>query len=240
MNTADFIRARRKDLKMTQEELASKCGVNRVAVTLWESKQSNGNTPNGDNLLKLAKALHVSPDIILDPSRVTLEDIAELPSVEDQLGEIEPWDSKTPLDTDDIEIPFFKEVAIAAGNGSVVEKEVSGMKLRFAKSTLRRYNVDPSCAVCATVHGTSMEPVLPDGSTVGINTANTVAKDGKMFAIDHDGMLRIKILHRLPGGGLRLRSYNRDEYPDEDYSQYDAQKIRILGAVFWCSFMIEQ
>ncbi len=61
--------------------------------------------------------------------------------------------------------------------------------------------------------------------------------DGKIYALDHDGLLRIKFLYRLPGGGIRLRSFNRDEYEDESYTLDDVleQRIVILGRVFWWS-----
>jgi phage repressor protein C with HTH and peptisase S24 domain len=44
----------------------------------------------------------------------------------------------------------------------------------------------------------------------------------------------VKQLYRLPSG-IRLRSFNRDEHPDEDYSFQDIQdeQISILGHVFW-------
>lgn len=51
-----------------------------------------------------------------------------------------------------------------------------------------------------------------------------------MYAIDHDGQLRVKLLYRLPGSGLRLRSYNTDEHPDERYEgDYVQQHIRVIG-----------
>ncbi|MNC83010.1 HTH-type transcriptional regulator PrtR [compost metagenome] len=44
----------------------------------------------------------------------------------------------------------------------------------------------------------------------------------------------MKQLYRLPTG-IRLRSFNREEHPDEDYSFQDMQEeqILILGHVFW-------
>ena len=82
-----------------------------------------------------------------------------------------------------------------------------------------------------------MEPVLPDGSTVGVDQGTTTVSDGKMYAIDHGGQLRVKTLYRLPGGGVRMRSFNREEHPDEEYSLGDMQEheIVILGRVFWSS-----
>jgi phage terminase large subunit len=55
------------------------------------------------------------------------------------------------------------------------------------------------------------------------------------YAINHDGVLQIKILYQMPGGGLRLRSYNALEYPDEHWR--DASHIRVLGKVFWSSVL---
>lgn len=82
-----------------------------------------------------------------------------------------------------------------------------------------------------------MLPVLRDGATVGVNVGKnqlTDVVDGEMYAISHNGQLRIKQVFRLPSG-LRLRSFNRDDYPDEDYSFQDLQdqQISILGHVFW-------
>ena len=57
-----------------------------------------------------------------------------------------------------------------------------GRKLRFGKYTLRKKNIDPASAACVTVSGNSMEPVLPDGSTVGVDTSARTIKDGDMYA----------------------------------------------------------
>ncbi|MCY1440755.1 HTH-type transcriptional regulator PrtR [compost metagenome] len=76
-----------------------------------------------------------------------------------------------------------------------------------------------------------------DGSTIGIDQSTQNVIDGEIYAVDHDGMLRVKFLYRLPGVGLRLRSYNREEYPDEEYSpaEIEAQNMKIIGWVFWWS-----
>jgi Predicted transcriptional regulator len=148
------------------------------------------------------------------------------------IGDIEPWDSKTALDEDEIEVPFLKEVQLAAGAGSVFREDHNGFKLRFAKSTLRKLNVQFDNAVCVEVIGNSMEPVLPNGSTVGVDTGCKHIKDGKMYAIDYGDLLRVKLLYAMPGGMLRIRSYNSDEHPEEIKP---ADEIRVIGRVFWSS-----
>ncbi len=155
------------------------------------------------------------------------------------LDPVETWDDETPLGEDEVELPFFKEVEMSAGKGSEVALEAHGRKLRFGRRTLQRKNITPEAAACATITGNSMEPVLPDGTTVGIDTAATAIQDGKMYALDHDGQLRIKLLYRAPGSGIRLSSYNRTEHPDETYdAEYVQDKIRVIGKVFWYSVLL--
>ena len=155
------------------------------------------------------------------------------------IGHMDAWDSQTPLDPDEVELPLFREVELAAGSGQTQVIENQGAKLRFAKSTLSRANVAPECAACAFVRGNSMEPVMPDGTTVGVNTAETDIRDGEIYALDHDGMLRVKYLYRKPGGGMMIRSQNQDEHPDEHYTNQDIadQHIRVIGRVFWWSVL---
>lgn len=76
-----------------------------------------------------------------------------------------------------------------------------------------------------------------NGATIGVDRSATRILDGEIYALEHDGMLRVKYLYRLPAGGMRLRSFNTTEHPDEEYSaeQIETQQIRILGWVFWWS-----
>lgn len=150
------------------------------------------------------------------------------------VGMISVWDDDTPVEEDEVEVPFLREVELAAGTGKTYIEETSRWKLRFGKYTLRRKGVQPENAVCVVVRGNSMEPILPDGSTVGVDRGATNIVDGKVYALKDDGMLRVKTLYRLPGGMVRLRSYNRDEYSDEDR---ELESIEIIGRVFWSSVL---
>ena len=154
-------------------------------------------------------------------------------------GHMDAWDSNTPLDEDEVELPLFREVELAAGAGQTQVIENHGAKLRFAKSTLSRAGVVEENAACAFVRGNSMEPVMPDGTCVGVNTGDTTIRDGEIYAIDHDGMLRVKYLHRRPGGGIKIVSQNASEHATEEYSAQDVidNNIRIIGRVFWWSVL---
>ncbi len=151
------------------------------------------------------------------------------------IGTMAPWDSSTPLHDDEVALPFYKEVEMAAGCGSTEVIEVPGRLLRFARSTLRDAGVQPEHAVCASIKGRSMERLILDGATIGIDTSDKVIVDGEIYAFDQDGMLRVKYLYRLPGGGVRIRSENAEEFPDEFLTAEEFAQIRMLGWVFWWS-----
>lgn len=150
-------------------------------------------------------------------------------------GPIEEWSDETPIPDDVVALPFLKEVELSAGSGRTAVEVATNRRLRFGKYSLRSQNVQADHAVAVTVYGNSMEPVMPGGTTVAVNRADTRIVDGKTYAIDHGGQLRVKLLYRLPGGGIRVRSHNRDEHPDEDYTdeQVQTQGLSVIGRVFW-------
>ena len=154
-----------------------------------------------------------------------------------ELRDICLWDDDTPVADDEVSRPFLRQVELAAGSGRFVIEESERARLRFGKRSLRHNGVQFDQAKCVTVRGDSMLPVLRDGATVGVNAGKRTLDqviDGDLYAINHNGQLRVKQLYRL-ASGLRLRSFNRDEYPDEDYvySELEDEQLVILGHVFW-------
>jgi phage repressor protein C with HTH and peptisase S24 domain len=216
------------DRNHNKTALADYVGVTKQAVGKWFKTGLVSKT----NLAKAAEFYgRPLPPIFQSKKQ------AQFPQVNAKfLGNIDSWDAETPLDDDEVELPYFREVELSAGNGRYHVVENHGNKLRFLKKNLKAAGVDVHAAYCVQVSGDSMSPVMPDKATVGIDTAKTKIADGGVYAIDHAGMLRIKILSRLPNGGLRLKSYN-SEYHDELIKPEDAGDIRILGKVFWVSFL---
>lgn len=226
---------RRKIINLTQLQLSRKVGVSSVTISQWESGDTS---PKGENLYKLAQALQCSPDWLMFGDRKNTKNTKKPESNAELAGGFDLWDNDSPLGDDEVEIPFYVNIELSAGEGIVEGVEYKGPKLRFAKNSLKRQGVNSEHAVCVKVNGNSMEPVLPNGSTVGIDTSHTEIIDGKMYAINHDGMLRVKLLYKLPGGGIRLRSYNTDEWPDEHINFEQLKHIKIIGKVFWYSVLI--
>lgn len=235
--------SRKSDLGLTQEKLAHALDMNQSSV----SHYLNGINPlNAPVAAAFAKILGIevsefSERLSEEIAKMTTGGVAPRQDLSNAqfLGPIEVWDDETPLDDDEVYVPFLKEVELSAGQGRTTVQPSHKQKLRLGKMTMRRQGVQPSDAVCVTVSGNSMEPVLPDGCTVGVDQGTTTVTDGKMYALDHGGQLRVKTLYRLPGGGIRLRSFNRDEHPDEEYTIQDMQEheIVVLGRVFWSSVL---
>ncbi|WP_277964620.1 S24 family peptidase [Pseudomonas sp. RIT-To-2] len=260
MKLSDRIKAARKHANLTQSELAERVGIAQTAISQLES----GKTQRSSYLLQIAEACGVSAmwlatdlgGMLSSPEQQAFYaegkkqweefEAGYAQAMADQEQEeaadlgigavpISAWDDETPLDDDEVEIPFLREVELSAGSGRTVIEQSTTAKLRFGKRSLRAHNVQFDQAVCVIVSGNSMEPVLPNGSTVGINTGQRQIVDGKMYALKHDGQLRVKILYRLPGGGVRMRSFNTAEHPDESYTleQMAENSLEVIGRVFW-------
>lgn len=228
---------------MSYAEFAKRMQVEPQHVNNWFKR----GVPKG-RVFEVADELKLDPRWLADglsPAPGDKASVSETPSTYGsahdftQLEPLHPWDDRTPLDPDEVEVPLYKEVEISAGSGRTAVRALEGRKLRFSYATLRAAGVDPANAFCASVSGDSMAPLINHGATIGVDRGTTNIIDGEIYALEHDGMLRVKILHRMPGGAIRLRSYNSEEFPDETYSptQIIDQHIVILGWVFWWSVL---
>jgi phage repressor protein C with HTH and peptisase S24 domain len=137
---------------------------------------------------------------------------------------------------EELDMPFYSELETCNPGQSVVG-EIPHHKVRLARRVLDAMDVAPHNAICVAMVGNSMADKIQDGSLIGVDRGRVNVIDGEIYAIEHDGMLRVKYLYRLPGGGLRLRSHNASEYPDEIFSaeQIQEQHIQLLGWIFWWS-----
>jgi phage repressor protein C with HTH and peptisase S24 domain len=246
---AEIITESRKNAGLNQSELARRLNITPQSVQAWESGRA---TPRPAVLSPLAKTLGIEAAVLIaaildnapgDTREKSLRLIRQ--AYEDRKAELESeseedmsiLNEKVPLDEDKVCAPFLIEVELSAGSGRTAIEESRSRTVCFDKSTLRSQGVRFDNVFCVTVHGDSMGPVFPDGSTVAVDTGSTIIRDGKIYAINQTGHLRVKTLHRLPDGGVRIRSFNREDYPDEEYSleEMDQRDISIIGRVFWSS-----
>lgn len=232
MSIAERVKDCREGLGWTQALLAEKVGTSQQAIQQLE----NGETKRPRYLPELCAAFNCSIKWLLSgegpPPTIHHPDSEIPPGAE--WGTVDAWDSRTPLTGDEVEVPFLKDIEFACGDGRMHEVDYNGFKLRFSKATLRRVgaSTDGSGVICFPAVGNSMEPVIPDGATVAVDIHNKRIVDGELYAINQDGLKRIKQLYRRPGGKLLIRSFNRNEHEDEEASE---NEVEIVGFVFWYS-----
>ncbi|HEI6731373.1 helix-turn-helix transcriptional regulator [Yersinia enterocolitica] len=217
-----------------------KQGIKITEPAIW--KWRNGAAiPDSTNILALSRWLNVRAEWLeygVEPmsqdNLMQYDKESNIPPKNEWRG-VDVWDNNTPLGDDEVEIPYFKSIELAAGYGCVNNEDHNGFKLRFSKATLRRAGADPACTMAFPVNGHSMDPVIPHGSTVTVDTANKRIVDGGIYAIDHGDFLRIKQLFRMPNKKLSLRSYNKIDFPDEEADQ---DSVKIIGRVIHYSVML--
>lgn len=226
----DRIQQRLDEKNLKQADIARATGKSTAAVTKWLSGQ---NIPKMDSLVKIAKLLNVSPDWLATGQG---EMSAPLnPTALDGYARIGDWDDSTPLDGDEVELTFYKELAFACGHGAEGEAMADEWrKLRFSRKTLEKLGVYRDKAFAATAQDDSMLPTICDGDTIFVDEGRNYIKDGRIFAIEHGGLFYCKRLYNLPNGGVRVVSDNADEFPEYSLSRDDIEKdgFRVIGWVF--------
>ncbi|EAQ4580978.1 helix-turn-helix transcriptional regulator [Salmonella enterica subsp. enterica] len=235
MNISERVKSLRTELGLTQAQLATRAKTSQQAIEQLE----NGKIKRPRYIIELANALNCDPSWLLTGEgnkNKPRNQESEIPSQNSWIG-ISAWDRNTPLDDDEVEVPFLKDIEFACGSGAYSEEDNNGFKLRFAKSTLRKVNAnsDGTGVICFPAKGNSMEPVIPDGTTVAINTNDKRIVDGKVYAINENGWKRLKILYRTGPDTVTVKSYNKDEYHDEEKNLKD---LEIIGRMFWYSVLV--
>jgi phage repressor protein C with HTH and peptisase S24 domain len=221
---------------MTQADLADAMGVNSSIIGGLESR----NGKSSRHTSAMAKVLGVNTEWLLGGEGSSgIDD--DLPISDNSsltiTGGFDTWDEKTPLSSDEIALPFYEGVELAAGDGCMAIASNTDRKLRFSKRTLQNANVQIKDAITMKINGDSMERLIVDGATIGVDTSKAAEpiKDNKIYALETSGMLRCKYLQRLAGDRIRVYSENK-LYNDEEYSMTEFCLLyRIIGGVFWWS-----
>jgi len=234
MELKDRLKQARKYRKMSQARLSEAAGLDQTTISNLET----GKVLSTSKLVQIAHALRVDARWLATGEGAmegTKEKRAGSAARVDDLvfHETEVVDGDEPLGADQVELPCFYEVEFAAGDGRTQVMENHGHKMRFSLSKLAKRGISPEHAACATASGTSMMPTIADGSPIAIDKGTRHIIDGKIYALDHGGMLRIKRLYKLPLGRVRLVSDNSDEYPEEVHGLIGPDAPKIIGRVFW-------
>lgn len=224
------IKQERDALGWNQLDLAMRCGwSNQGRIGHYETGRRE---PKRADAEKIASALGVRIEWLWAGIAPKHESNARESSLKFQ-----EWDEESEMGDEFVFLPSLS-IEASAGSGTNVLNEHIERQIPFMRHSLRSYGVTPHDAKLIRVHGPSMEPVLKSGTLIGVNIAKAYPiEDGKIYAFRDVDMIRVKMLERIPGGGIRLKSFN-SEYTDEDIPAEEVpHRITIIGKIFWSSTM---
>lgn len=187
-----ILRSKRKELGLTQQDIADIWGIKSVNVSDWENEKG---MPEATRLSALAKRLNLSISELMGERKI-------IHSQEEISMENNP------------DYPAVRRVKLALSAGisgfSIEMEEESHAPLVFGKYWYQSRGYKPENLLAVRVKGDSMEPRMSDSDTVVINTANKTPVDGKVFAVNYEGEAVIKRMVR-DAGEWWLSSDNPDQ-----------------------------
>nr|WP_314607356.1 LexA family transcriptional regulator [uncultured Janthinobacterium sp.] len=227
MKFPEILRARRKELGLTQQDLADIWGIKSVNVSDWERGKG---MPETGRLGALAKRLGMSISELMGDAapRVDMMGASGLARTSN-VSAVHPDDPQS----DDVVFVPESRIEFAAGNGRTATYELieDQEPASYRLSWFQKYGIKPERVRRFRVSGESMEPMLFDRDTILVNTDETNIIDGKMYAIRYGDELRVKYLFQKLDGTLTLRSVN-PLFKDEEVPPHLASEhIAVIGRV---------
>lgn len=206
MSIGDRIKARRKAVGLSVDELAERLGKNRATVYRYESNDIE-KLPT-TVLEPLAKALDTTPAYLMG------------------------WEDNNPVesnatmlpDSNVRMIPVYESVA--AGFGAHAENVVVDYMPLYIVSSAEAENT-----LIIRVEGNSMYPKIEDGDSIQV-LRQDYAENGQVavLLIDGEDAVVKQFFHDPDAKTVTLHSFNPD-YKDRVFEGIEITKLRILGVV---------
>lgn len=238
MEIKEWVRAARKHKDWTQEQLGDVMGVTKGNVSGWENGRHE---PGYSQLTKIAQVTgyplsHMDADArtgaLVDEETSALRREIREPKAAYGMEPILAWEHPDDLPEGEFVMIPRLDVHLSAGGGRE-QVEIDLVKENpqaFRSEWIRLMKLKPARLAAMRAAGDSMEPTIHDGDSLLIDTSQTNVSDGKVYALWYDGGERVKRLFRLPGGGLRIVSDNRD-HPTIEVGPDYPEHVRIIGRV---------
>ncbi|CDG90083.1 phage repressor protein [Xenorhabdus bovienii] len=203
--------------------------VSGPAVWKWLNSKS---IPDSGNIFALSRWLGVRPEW-LEYGRGG-KNFDEMHRAQDKIDELLEGVHTAPSKNNETEVPFYKNIELAAKHNNLNNKNYIEETLHFPRAILSKYEILPKDVIAFPVHDDSMSPIIPKGSTVFVSMGYTNIVDGGIYFIEQEDLFRVRLLYRQLGGKLIIRSYNSEEFPDEEA---DINTVKIIGRVFCWTVM---
>lgn len=131
-----------------------------------------------------------------------------------------------------VDLPVY-DARFSAGKGRLPPDCEDKQWLTLPEDWVRRATGrNPKNIIKALAEGDSMAPTIAEGAELLIDTTDDRLANGKIYALNVDGQLIVKRIHRPVKGGIVLISDNK-EYPAEEIASDSQTEIQIIGQVVW-------
>ncbi|MBY4730767.1 XRE family transcriptional regulator [Cupriavidus pauculus] len=212
MELKDWVRDARERSNLTQTQLGEALGVSKANVSAWENGRHE---PSWSQMLKI-RSITGMPLPVDD--RTDSEILEETEGVPPDFAMLRRLDVKA-----------------SAGAGNLVFYETEKGRLAFRRDFLRQAGVSEADAVVIYADGQSMEPRIPDGAVLLVDTSRREMANNEVHVVRLEHEILVKRLRREIGGGVWIISDNPDKtkYPDILVTPDKEDLIAIIGRVFW-------
>ena len=219
MYQPEKLKARRKELKLTQKEIAEELGISFQAYSAWErgiKEPSKEKVAQLEKILKVAKGYFTQIEIVRLYNSLSKQGKDKVVLYARNLAQEEQTQKVTTMPERLYEYRVYERMS--AGIGASVYDDQNFDTVYFNEELAHDF--------ASWVFGDSMEPKYFNGEVVLIKETG-FDYDGAIYAIDWDGQTYIKKVYREENG-LRLVSLNRN-YSDK-FAPYD-ENPRIIGKI---------
>ena len=215
MYQPDKLKARRKELKLTQREIANKLGISFQSYSAWERGIKK---PSKERVKKLEEILKVSSGYFTETEIIQLYNALSNPGQKQVLKYAQKLVHKEKSQAIKILYEYHVYEKMASGIGSTIYNDQNYDKVYFDEQLTHDF--------ASWVSGDSMEPKYQNGSVALIRETG-FDYDGAVYAVVCNNKTYIKRVFREEKG-LRLVSIN-PKYK-EIFLHYD-EDPRIIGII---------
>jgi phage repressor protein C with HTH and peptisase S24 domain len=234
---SEWVKAARLHKGMTQEQLGAELNVTKGNVSGWENGRHE---PGYAQLLtiesvtgyRLTPDTHPAGGIDYPPG----VDIPAFSRVARAMEPIKTWEYDEVMPDGEYAMVPRLDVKLSGGHGHDGAQQLDfgfddGELRAYSADWIRKRRLKPSKLRVLKATGRSMERTIFDGDDLLVDLGNTLIVDGAVYALWYEGSERVKRLFRIPGGGLRISSDNKDEFPEIVLGPEYLGHVYIIGRV---------
>ena len=224
------VRTRRIRQRLSQTRLAELTGTSSSHLSTIEAERAGTSLPAA---IAIADALDASLDYLVgrvDDPRPAREMASELRAKTARIRDLEEGHAE-PLDPNWREHVGIDQVDTTVGADGTVREETVTRRLKFPYPWLRKHGLRAHMCRIVRMTGESMEPTIPDGSAILIDTAARDRRDGSIAVVRIDDRQVVRRLLDDPEAGWLLLSDNPDKslWPTEPWPD----GATVVGEVKW-------